>query len=145
MSAMTAITMILLLTIMTKSAQFPFHIWLPGTIEAPTPVSAMLHAGIVNAGGFLINRLAPFFGFAPATLHLLFIIGALTVLIGAVTMLTQGSVERTLAYSTMRPMGYMVIECGLRAIALAIFHLCAHRFFQADQVVNRGAGIQRAI
>ncbi len=144
MSAMTAITMILLLTIMTKSAQFPFHIWLPGTIEAPTPVSAMLHAGIVNAGGFLINRLAPLFGFAPATLHLLFIIGALTVLIGAATMLTQSSVKRTLAYSTMGQMGYMVMECGLGAFALAIFHLCAHGLFKATLFLNSGAGIHRA-
>jgi NADH-quinone oxidoreductase subunit L len=66
------VTLLLVLSVMTKSAQFPFHFWLIGTIEAPTPVSALMHAGIVNAGGFLVNRLAPLFGLAPTTLHLMF-------------------------------------------------------------------------
>ncbi|MET0515938.1 MAG: proton-conducting transporter membrane subunit, partial [Nitrospiraceae bacterium] len=99
MNVVTAITMVLVVTIMTKSAQFPFHAWLSGTIEAPTPVSAMLHAGIVNAGGFLVNRLAPLYGMAPTTLYLLFIIGSLTALIGAAAMLAQPSIKRTLVYS----------------------------------------------
>lgn len=95
-NSVTAITLVILIAIMTKSAQFPFHVWLPGTIEAPTPVSAMLHAGIVNAGGFLVNRLAPLYGVAPMSLHLMFLIGGLTALIGATTMLTQPSIKRTL-------------------------------------------------
>jgi NADH-quinone oxidoreductase subunit L len=144
MDAVTGITLVLVLTVMTKSAQFPFHVWLPGTIEAPTPVSAMLHAGIVNAGGFLVNRLAPLYGLAPATLYVLFVIGALTALIGASTMLTQPSIKRTLVYSTMGQMGYMVMECGLGAFALAIFHLCAHGLFKATLFLNSGAGIQKA-
>ena len=143
-SAVGAITLLSVLAIMTKSAQFPVHIWLTGTIEAPTPVSAMLHAGIVNAGGFLVNRLAPLYGGAPSTLHLLFVIGAVTALIGATTMLTQPSIKRTLVYSTMGQMGYMVMECGLGAFALAIFHLCAHGLFKATLFLNSGTGIHKA-
>jgi NADH:ubiquinone oxidoreductase subunit 5 (chain L)/Multisubunit Na+/H+ antiporter, MnhA subunit len=143
-NSVTAITMVLVVTIMTKSAQFPFHVWLPGTIEAPTPVSAMLHAGIVNAGGFLVNRLAPLYGMAPTTLHLLFVVGALTAIIGAATMLAQPSIKRTLVYSTMGQMGYMVMECGLGAFALAIFHLCAHGLFKATLFLNSGTNIHRA-
>jgi NADH-quinone oxidoreductase subunit L len=137
-------SVLLLIAVMTKSAQFPFHIWLPGTIEAPTPVSALLHAGIVNAGGFLVNRLAPLFGLAPMTLHLMFVIGGVTVLIGAATMLTQSSIKRTLVYSTMGQMGYMVMECGLGAFALAVFHLCAHGLFKATLFLNSGANIHKS-
>ncbi|MBS0152251.1 MAG: NADH-quinone oxidoreductase subunit L [Nitrospira sp.] len=140
----TLITLIIALSVLTKSAQFPFHIWLPGTIEAPTPVSAMLHAGIVNAGGFLVNRLAPLYGSSPATLYLLFALGAFTALIGALTMLTQSSIKRTLVYSTMGQMGYMVMECGLGAFALAIFHLCAHGLFKATLFLNSGTNIHKA-
>ncbi len=140
----SAATLFLVMSVMTKSAQFPFHIWLPGTIEAPTPVSALLHAGIVNAGGFLVNRLAPLYGAAPTTLHVLFLIGGLTALIGAATMLTQSSIKRTLVYSTMGQMGYMVMECGLGAFALAVFHLCAHGLFKATLFLNSGAQIHTA-
>ncbi len=142
--AVTAITSAMILSVMTKSAQFPFHIWLPGTIEAPTPVSAMLHAGIVNAGGFLVNRLAPLYGSSPTALYILFVVGALTALIGASTMLTQSSIKRTLVYSTMGQMGYMVMECGLGAFALAIFHLCAHGLFKATLFLNSGSHIHKA-
>ena len=143
-NSVTAITLLILLAIMTKSAQFPFHVWLPGTIEAPTPVSAMLHAGIVNAGGFLVNRLAPLYGVAPTSLYLMFLIGGLTALIGASTMLTQSSIKRTLVYSTMGQMGYMIMDCGLGAFALAVFHLCAHGLFKATLFLNSGANIQKA-
>ena len=144
LDAITTSTLLLVFAVMTKSAQFPLHIWLPGTIEAPTPVSAMLHAGIVNAGGFLVNRLAPLFGQSPTTLYILFVVGALTALIGASTMLTQSSIKRTLAYSTMGQMGYMVMECGLGAFALAIFHLCAHGLFKATLFLNSGDHIHKA-
>ncbi|MBX3235105.1 MAG: NADH-quinone oxidoreductase subunit L [Nitrospiraceae bacterium] len=137
-------TLLLILSVMTKSAQFPLHVWLIGTLEAPTPVSALMHAGIVNAGGFLVNRLAPLFGQAPTTLHLLFVIGAVTALIGAAAMLTQPSVKRMLVYSTMGQMGYMVMECGLGAFALAVFHLCAHGLFKATLFLNSGANIHKA-
>jgi NADH-quinone oxidoreductase subunit L len=142
--AVSLTSVLFLIAVMTKSAQFPFHIWLPGTIEAPTPVSALLHAGIVNAGGFLVNRLAPLFGLAPMTLHLMFVIGGVTALIGAATMLTQSSIKRTLVYSTMGQMGYMVMECGLGAFALAVFHLCAHGLFKATLFLNSGANIHKS-
>jgi NADH-quinone oxidoreductase subunit L len=142
--AVQTITLVLVLSIITKSAQFPFHIWLLGTIEAPTPVSAMLHAGIVNAGGFLVNRLAPLFEASPSTLHFLFFIGGFTALVGACTMLTQTSIKRRLVYSTMGQMGYMVMECGLGAFALAIFHLCAHGLFKATLFLNSGTPIHKA-
>ena len=142
--AVTLITLLLVITVMTKSAQFPFHTWLAGTIEAPTPVSAMLHAGIVNAGGFLVNRLAPLFGMSPPTLYVLFVVGALTALIGASTMLTQSSIKRILVFSTMGQMGYMVMECGLGAFALAVFHLCAHGLFKATLFLNSGTNIHSA-
>ncbi len=144
LNSVTAITLLILIAIMTKSAQFPFHVWLPETIEAPTPVSAMLHAGIVNAGGFLVNRLAPLYGVAPASLHLMFLIGGLTALVGAATMLTQYSIKRTLVYSTMGQMGYMIMECGLGAFALSVYHLCAHGLFKAALFLNSGATIQKA-
>ena len=137
-------TLLLILSVMTKSAQFPLHVWLIGTLEAPTPVSALMHAGIVNAGGFLVNRLAPLFGQAPTTLHLLFVIGSVTALIGAAAMLTQPSVKRMLVYSTMGQMGYMVMECGLGAFALAVFHLCAHGLFKATLFLKSGANIHKA-
>ncbi len=140
----TAITLLFLLSIMTKSAQFPFHVWLPGTIEAPTPVSAMLHAGIVNAGGFLVNRMAPLYSIAPMSLYLMALIGGLTVVIGSTGMLTQPSVKRRLVYSTMGQMGYMIMECGLGAFALAVFHLCAHGLFKATLFLNSAANIQKA-
>ena len=144
MNWVTLVTLLILISIMTKSAQFPFHVWLQGTIEAPTPVSAMLHAGIVNAGGFLVNRLAPLYGLAPMSLYLMFFIGGLTALIGASTMLAQSSIKRTLVYSTMGQMGYMIMECGLGAFALAVFHLCAHGLFKAALFLNSGANIQNA-
>lgn len=144
MNVVTLVTFLILIAIMTKSAQFPFHVWLQGTIEAPTPVSAMLHAGIVNAGGFLVNRLAPLYGLAPLSLYLMFLIGGFTALVGASTMLTQSSIKRTLVYSTMGQMGYMIMECGLGAFALAVFHLCAHGVFKATLFLNSGANIQTA-
>ena len=143
-SGATAVTLLLFIGGMSKSAQFPLHSWLPQTLYAPTPVSALLHAGIVNACAFLVNRLAPLYALAPATLHLMFAIGVLTTLIGAATMLTQTSIKRTLAYSTMGQMGYMVMECGLGAFSLAVFHLIAHGLFKATLFLSSGNLIHKA-
>jgi NAD(P)H-quinone oxidoreductase subunit 5 len=95
-----------------KSAQFPFHSWLPDTMETPTPVSALMHAGIINAGGFLIVRLSPVIASAPMALNALAIVGALTALFASVVMLTQTNVKRSLAYSTIAQMGFMMLQCG---------------------------------
>ena len=81
----------------TKSAQFPFHVWLPDTMETPTPVSALMHAGIVNAGGYLVIRMSPLMAFAPEVLGTLAVIGAFTACYAGVVMMTQSSVNRALA------------------------------------------------
>lgn len=142
--AATAVTLLLFVGAMTKSAQFPFHVWLPDSMDTPTPVSALMHAGIVNAGGFLINRLAPLYGLAPGTLHVAFVIGGLTTLLGAAIMLTQADVKKMLGFSTMGQMGYMIMECGLGAFALAIFHLIAHGIFKATLFLSSGTAIHEA-
>jgi NADH-quinone oxidoreductase subunit L len=143
-SGSTAITVLLLIGAMSKSAQFPLHVWLARSLYAPTPVSALLHAGIVNAAGFLVNRLAPLFGQSPATLHVAFVMGALTALFGASTMLVQHDIKRTLVFSTISQMGYMLMECGLGAFALAVFHLIAHGLFKATLFLNSGDVIHKA-
>lgn len=143
-SGVTMITLLLFVGAMAKSAQFPLHVWLPDTMDTPTPVSALMHAGIVNAGGFLLNRLAPLYGMSPTTMHVVFVIGALTVLVGGSMMLTQNDIKKTLGFSTMAQMGYMIMECGLGAFGLAIFHLIAHGLFKATLFLNAGHVIHAA-
>ncbi len=124
-----------------KSAQFPFHSWLPDTMETPTPVSAFMHAGIINAGGFLIVRLSPLFAHAPGALNLLALLGALTAAFGAVAMLAQPSVKRALAYSTIAQMGFMILQCGLGAFGLALLHIVAHSLYKAHAFLTVGSTI----
>jgi NADH-quinone oxidoreductase subunit L len=140
----TAVTLLIFIGAMSKSAQFPLHRWVPDTLYAPTPVSALLHAGIINAGGFLINRLAPLYGLSPWTLHVVFAVGLLTALVGAAMMLAQSDIKKTLGYSTVGQMGYMIMECGLGAFALAVFHLIAHGLFKATSFLNSGSVIRLA-
>ena len=140
----TAVTLLLLIGAMSKSAQFPLHIWLPRYLYAPTPVTALLHAGIINAGGFLINRLAPVFGLSSTTLHIAFVIGTFTAIIGASMMLVQNDIKNMLGFSTIGQMGYMVMECGLGAFSLAVFHLIAHGLFKATVFLNSGNVIHKA-
>lgn len=137
----TVITLLLFLSGMTKSAQLPMHGWLPDTMDTPTPVSALMHAGIVNAGGFLINRLAPLYGLCPETLHAVFITGLLTTVIGTGIMLTRTDIKTKLGFSTVGQMGFMMMECGLGAFALAIFHLIAHGIFKATLFLSAGNAI----
>lgn len=126
---------------MLKSAQFPFHSWLPDTMETPTPVSAFMHAGIINAGGFLLIRLSPVMAAAPLASHLLAGVGALTAAFGALVMLTQPSVKRALAYSTIAQMGFMILQCGLGAYGLALLHICAHSLYKAHAFLTAGSTI----
>lgn len=144
MSGATAVTLLIFIGAMSKSAQFPLHIWLPRSLYAPTPVHALLHAGIINAGGFLMNRLAPLYGLSPTTLHVAFVIGTLTAILGASMMLTQNDIKKTLGFSTIGQMGYMIMECGLGAFALAVFHLIAHGLFKATVFLNCGNVIHKA-
>lgn len=127
--------------VLLKSAQFPFHSWLPDTMETPTPVSAFMHAGIVNAGGFLVIRLAPLFAAAPFASGLLALAGAFTAAFGAVVMLAQPSVKRALAFSTIAQMGFMVLQCGLGFYALALLHIAAHSLYKAHAFLNSGSTI----
>ena len=140
----TAVTLLLFIGAMSKSAQFPIHIWLPRSLYAPTPVHALLHAGIINAGGFLINRLAPLYGLSSTTLHVAFVVGTLTAVLGATMMLAQNDIKKTLGFSTIGQMGYMIMECGLGAFSLAVFHLIAHGLFKATVFLNCGNVIHRA-
>ena len=143
-SAATSVTLLIFIGAMGKSAQFPLHLWLPGSLFAPTPVHALLHAGIINAGGFLINRLAPLFGMSSTTLHVAFVIGTLTAVLGASMMLAQNDIKNMLGFSTIGQMGYMIMECGLGAFSLAVFHLIAHGLFKATVFLNCGNVINRA-
>ena len=112
--------------------------------EALRQVTALLHAGIINAGGFLINRLAPLFGLSSTTLHVAFFVGTLTAVLGASMMLAQNDIKNMLGFSTIGQMGYMIMECGLGAFALAVFHLIAHGLFKATVFLNSGNVIAKA-
>ncbi|MDP3509474.1 MAG: NADH-quinone oxidoreductase subunit L [Candidatus Melainabacteria bacterium] len=139
----TCVTLLLFVGAMAKSAQLPLHAWLPETMGAPTPVSALMHAGVVNAGGFLINRLAPLYGLSPVTLHIIFIVGLFTAIFGTTVMLTRADIKTKLGFSTMGQMGFMIMECGLGAFALAIFHLIAHGIFKATLFLSAGSVIHK--
>ena len=140
----TAVTLLLFVGGMSKSAQFPLHVWLPRYLYAPTPATALLHAGIINAGGFLINRLAPLFGMSSTTLHVAFVVGTMTAILGASMMLGQNDIKNMLGFSTIGQMGYMIMECGLGAFSLAAFHLIAHGLFKATVFLNSGNVIHKA-
>ena len=116
---------------LTKSAQFPFHSWLPETMEAPTPVSALMHAGIINAGGALLLRFAPLLVRVPQALFLLTLVGTATVCLGLLVMWSQPNVKRTLAWSTVGQMGFMMAECGMAAFSAAVLHIVGHGFYKA--------------
>ncbi|MCB1089282.1 MAG: hypothetical protein KDM63_19755, partial [Verrucomicrobiae bacterium] len=138
-SCLTSLAWLLVAAALLKSAQFPFHSWLPDTMETPTPVSALMHAGIINAGGFLVVRLSPLVVNAPAALNTLALTGAVTALFASVVMLTQTNVKRSLAYSTIAQMGFMMLQCGLGAFSLAILHLVAHSLYKAHAFLSSGS------
>lgn len=132
------------LSAFARSAQFPLHTWLPYTMEGPTPVSALMHAGIVNAGGFIVNRFSPVFMHAGAILHLIFAVGLITAMLGSVLMLIQNDIKKSLGYSTMGQMGFMFVECGVGAFSLAIYHLIAHGLFKGTLFLSAGNVIGNA-
>ncbi|WP_168565676.1 proton-conducting transporter transmembrane domain-containing protein [Crateriforma spongiae] len=122
----------------TKSAQVPFHTWLPQTMETPTPVSALMHGGIVNAGGYLIIRTSPIVSQVPAALATLAMVGLVTAVFAALVMMTQTNIKRKLAYSTIAQMGFMMLQCGLGAFGVALLHLIAHSVFKANAFLASG-------
>lgn len=139
-----AVAVLLAVAAFARSAQFLLHTWLPYTMEGPTPVSALMHAGIVNAGGFLVNRFAPVFVHTGDVLHWLFIVGLVTAVIGSVLMLTQNDIKKALGYSTMGQMGFMIMECGVGAFSLAVYHLIAHGVFKGTLFLGAGGVIREA-
>ncbi|MGE5155746.1 MAG: NADH-quinone oxidoreductase subunit L [Bdellovibrio bacteriovorus] len=124
-----------------KSAQFPFHGWLIQVMEAPTPVSALLHAGIVNAGAFLVIRMSPVVSQSELALSLLAGIGLVTLALASLVMLTQTSIKVSLAWSTTAQMGFMLLECGLGLYSLAMLHLVAHSLYKAHAFLASGSGV----
>jgi NAD(P)H-quinone oxidoreductase subunit 5 len=134
-----AAAMLLVGTAMLKSAQFPLHGWLIEVMETPTPVSALLHAGIINAGGFLVLRFAYVITPSLSALHMLAFVGGFTALFGSVVMMTQTSVKLSLAYSTIAQMGFMMFECGLGAFSAALLHIVAHSLYKAHAFLSSGS------
>ncbi|MEZ4279880.1 MAG: NADH-quinone oxidoreductase subunit L [Myxococcota bacterium] len=124
-----------------KCAQLPFHGWLLQVMEAPTPVSALLHAGVVNLGGFLMIRLAPLIVEVEAAQLLLVVVGSLTAAIASLVMTTRVSIKVALAWSTCAQMGFMLLECGLGAWSLALLHLVAHSLYKAHAFLSSGSAV----
>jgi NAD(P)H-quinone oxidoreductase subunit 5 len=135
---------LLVVAALLKSAQFPVHGWLLEVMETPTPVSALLHAGIINAGGFLVLRFGDVIALSAPSLDLLAIVGGLTALFGSVVMLTQTSVKVSLAYSTIAQMGFMILQCGLGAFSAALLHIVAHSLYKAHAFLSSGSVIDLA-
>ena len=125
-----------------KSAQFPFHVWLPDAMEGPTPVSALIHAAtMVNAGVYFIARTTPIFATAPETMLLVAVIGTFTAVLAATIAVTQKDIKRVLAYSTLSQLGYMFMALGAGAWLAAIFHLVAHGFTKGLLFLGSGSVI----
>lgn len=126
----------------SKTALLPFHQWLAHTLTAPTPVSAVMHAGFVNSGGILLAKLSPLVVQHPVLMMAVFSVGLLSALFGSTAMLVQTDVKRYLTFSTIGQMGFMIMECGLGAFHLAILHLIIHGFFKARLFLTSGTVIE---
>lgn len=139
--AVHLIALLLAVAAILKSAQFPAHGWLTEVMETPTPVSALLHAGIINAGGVLLVRMADVLALSAGVLDLLLLVGTVTAVVGAAVMLTQASVKVNLAWSTVAQMGFMVMQVGLGAFAAALLHIVAHSAYKAQAFLASGGVI----
>jgi NADH-quinone oxidoreductase subunit L len=136
---MTLICLCLFVGAMGKSAQFPLHVWLPDSMEGPTPISALIHAAtMVTAGIFMVARMAPLYELSPTARSVVLVIGGITALFMGLVALTQFDIKRVVAYSTLSQLGYMTVALGASAYSAAIFHLMTHAFFKA--VLFLGAG-----
>ncbi|WP_200932974.1 proton-conducting transporter membrane subunit [Brevundimonas sp. Leaf168] len=134
---------LLALAAVLKSAQFPLHSWLTEVMEAPTPVSALLHAGVINAGGFLLIRFADVMLLAPGVMAPLVVLGGFTALFGSLVMLTQPAVKTSLAWSTVAQMGFMTMQCGLGLFPLALLHIVAHSLYKTHSFLSSGGAVER--
>jgi NAD(P)H-quinone oxidoreductase subunit 5 len=117
------------------------HGWLTEVMETPTPVSALLHAGVINAGGFLLIRFADVMLAAPGVLAALALLGGFTALFGGLVMLTQPAVKTSLAWSTVAQMGFMIFQCGLALFPLALLHIVAHSLYKAHAFLTSGSAV----
>ena len=135
----TVICICLFIGAMGKSAQFPLHVWLPDSMEGPTPISALIHAAtMVTAGIFMVARMSPLFELSQSALSFVIVIGAITAFFMALIAIVQTDIKRVVAYSTLSQLGYMTVALGASAYSAAIFHLMTHAFFKA--VLFLGAG-----
>ncbi|MBL8480264.1 MAG: NADH-quinone oxidoreductase subunit L, partial [Sterolibacteriaceae bacterium] len=135
----TAVCICLFIGAMGKSAQFPLHVWLPDSMEGPTPISALIHAAtMVTAGIFMVSRMSPLFELSDTALSFVIVVGAITTLFMALIAIVQTDIKRVVAYSTLSQLGYMTMALGASAYSVAIFHLMTHAFFKA--VLFLGAG-----
>ncbi len=139
----TGAAALLALAALLKSAQFPTHGWLTEVMETPTPVSALLHAGVINAGGFLLIRFADVMLLAPGVLAVLVILGGFTAIFGGMVMLTQPAVKTSLAWSTVAQMGFMMLQCGLALFPLALLHIVAHSLYKAHAFLASGGAVDQ--
>ena len=141
-SLMTFICICLFIGAMGKSAQFPLHVWLPDSMEGPTPISALIHAAtMVTAGIFLVARMSPLFELSDTALSMVLVIGAITAFFMGLLGLVQNDIKRVIAYSTLSQLGYMAVALGASAYAAAIFHLVTHAFFKALLFLAAGSVI----
>jgi NADH-quinone oxidoreductase subunit L len=141
-SAMTVICVLLFIGAMGKSAQVPLHVWLPDSMEGPTPISALIHAAtMVTAGIFMVARMSPLYELSETALNVVLVIGATTALSLGLLGIVQNAIKRVVAYSTLSQLGYMATALGASAYAAAIFHLMTHAFFKALLFLAAGSVI----
>jgi NADH-quinone oxidoreductase subunit L len=141
-SLMSVICILLFIGAMGKSAQVPLHVWLPDSMEGPTPISALIHAAtMVTAGIFMVARMSPLFELSETALSVVLVIGAITALFMGFLGLVQNDIKRVVAYSTLSQLGYMTVALGASAYAAGIFHLMTHAFFKALLFLGAGSVI----
>lgn len=141
-SLMTVICILLFIGAMGKSAQVPLHVWLPDSMEGPTPISALIHAAtMVTAGIFMVARMSPLFELSETALSFVLVIGSITALFMGFLGIVQNDIKRVVAYSTLSQLGYMTVALGVSAYPAAIFHLMTHAFFKALLFLGAGSVI----
>ena len=141
-SIITVICIFLFIGAMGKSAQVPFHVWLPESMEGPTPISALIHAAtMVTAGVYMVARMSPLFEYSPTALNFILVIGALGALFTGILAIVQHDIKRVVAYSTLSQLGYMMVALGASAYAAGLFHLVTHAFFKALLFLAAGSVI----
>lgn len=141
-SLITVICICLFIGAMGKSAQFPLHVWLPDSMEGPTPISALIHAAtMVTAGIFMVTRMSPLFELSDAALNFILVIGSITALFMGFLGIIQNDIKRVVAYSTLSQLGYMTVALGVSAYNVAVFHLMTHAFFKALLFLGAGSVI----